>query len=601
MRTLFKVLAAVALTTAAPGCSSFLDVNNNPNSATSATADQLLAQALATTAGNYTGNNPSYNSYASWVASYWGKTGVVSGYGEELTYNYSSSYYAGLFANTYDNLNDYALIQQQSALTAYPYHAAVARIMKAYNFQLLVDEYGDIPYTQALQGLGGSTTPKYDKAQDIYDDLIKQLDGAIADINATTAAAKPPTFVPRPLGAEDVVFGGGPMALVRWKQFANSLKLRILLRESQTGDAARNAAVAAQLAALQTSAATVVNAGGTVGTADGFINADVVVQPGYTNQGSTQQNPLYTRYAYTSAGTNATERSYQLPTDYILKQYSINNDPRLSQLYTQGLVFTPGAGTNGDGQVPTYIGAIPGEANSPGFNSPVTTDAPISGSRFRGANAASASGGIIKGLNAPTAIMLLSEHLFSKSEAEARGLFTGDAKADFNNGIRASFVYYYRAATTTNATINASTVDDLTPTSTAGITQYNSYVASNTTNGLVNWDVNTTTLPATYDPRNATAYVALTTPRVIATKQEKIIYQKYLALNSIASVEAWDDYRRTGFPKLPTSIQSGIAAGTRADRLPTRLLYPLNEISTNNANVPTGITTTSKIFWDFLD
>ena len=596
MRTLFKVLAAVALTTAAPGCSSFLDVNNNPNSATSATADQLLAQALATTAGNYTGNNPSYNSYASWVASYWGKTGVVSGYGEELTYNYSSSYYAGLFANTYDNLNDYALIQQQSALTAYPYHAAVARIMKAYNFQLLVDEYGDIPYTQALLGLAGSTTPKYDKAQDIYDDLIKQLDGAIADINATTAAAKPPTFVPRALGAEDIVFGGGATALIRWKQFANSLKLRILLRESQTGDASRNAAVAAQLATLQSSAAAAVGTGSSL---DGFITADVVVQPGYTNQGSTQQNPLYTRYAYTSAGTNATERSYQLPTDYILKQYSINNDPRLSQLYAPGLLYTPGA-TPTD-QVSTYIGAIPGEANSPGFNSPVTTDAPISGSRFRGTNGTSTSGGIIKGLNAPTAIMLLSEHLFSKSEAEARGLFTegdGQAKTDFNNGIKASFIYYYRAATTTNATINASVLDGSTA---AGVTQYDSYLASNTTNGLVNWDVNTTNLPATYDPRNATAYVALATPRVIATKQEKIIYQKYLALNSIASVEAWSDYRRTGFPKLPASIQSGIAAGTRADRLPTRLLYPLTEINTNNANIPTGTSTTTKIFWDFLD
>jgi hypothetical protein len=336
---------------------------------------------------------------------------------------------------------------------------------------------------------------------------------------------------------------------------------------------------------------------GTGSSSDGFITADVVVQPGYTNQGSTQQNPLYTRYAFTAAGTNATERSYQLPTQYILNQYSINNDPRISQLYTMGSRW------NGTAGVPQYVGAIPGEASSPGFTT-VSADAPILGSRFLGANSTANSGGIIKGLNAPTALMLLAEHLLSKSEAETRGLFTGGdgaAKSDFNNGIRASFVYYYRAATTTNATINASTVSDATTTATAGITQYNTYIANNPNNGLVNWDVNTTPLPETYDPRNSTAYVALTTPRTIATKQEKIIYQKYWALNSIASVEAWDDYRRTGFPKLPASIQTGIAAGTRADRLPTRLLYPLTEISTNNANVPTGITNTTKIFWDFLD
>jgi len=558
MKISLKMLVAAAITTVATGCSSFLDINTNPNSVLSASANAMLASALSTTAANYTGNNPSYNSYASWAAVYWGKSGSVSGFGEELTYNYSSSFYAGLFNNTYDNLNDYNIIQRQSA--TYPYHAAIARIMKAYNYQLLVDEYGDIPYTNALQGTG-NVSPTYDKAADIYKDLIVQLSGAIDDINKADASVTA-TFTPTAVGAEDVVFAGN---MQRWKQFANSLKLRILLRESQTNDATLNAYVATQMAALQTAP-------------DGFITADVVVQPGYA-QNTNQQNPLYTRYAFTPAGTASGERSFQLPTQYILNQYLINNDPRVSQLYTLGGRLVNGA------NAPQYVGAIPGEASSPNFNA-VSAQSPILGSRFLGANNTTSSGGIFKGLSAPTVIMLLSEHLFSKAEAETRSLLSGTAKTDYENAIKASFIYFYRAGTVTNATINASTLAAAT-TATAGVTQYNTFMANtaNANNGLVTWDANTTTVD-----------VAAGAPARTVSKQEKIIYQKYLAMNSVASVEAWDDYRRTAFPKLPTSIQA-----TTPGKFPTRLLYPLSEVSTNNANIPKGVDQYTKIFWDVVD
>ena len=51
--------------------------------------------------------------------------------------------------------------------------------MKAYHFQLLVDCYGDIPYSEAL-GRSLNATPKYDDAQTVYNDLIVQLTNAIA-------------------------------------------------------------------------------------------------------------------------------------------------------------------------------------------------------------------------------------------------------------------------------------------------------------------------------------------------------------------------------------------------------------------------------------
>lgn len=529
MKITLKMLAAVAMATAATGCSSFLDINENPNSPTSVTPDNILAQALTSTAALYTGGNPSYNHYGSFVAGYWGRSGVVNGYQEETTINYTSTFQQALFNTTYDNLNDYNIIQTNGMANGYTNHAAIARIMKAYQFLLLVDEYGDIPYSNALKG-ADNTTPSYDKAADIYKDLIVQLKGAISDIDKAGADAKT-------VGSEDVVFKGD---MTKWKQFANSLQLRILLRQSQTeAGGTASSYVKTEMAALQNAP-------------DGFITQDVLVQPVYA-QAAGQQNPFYNRYGFTSAGTNATELLYQIPTTYILNQYVENKDPRVAQLYKIGLK---------DGKE-QYVGTKFGERSPPGFS------ATLQASRFL------PGGGLLKGPNAPTAIMLLSEHLFSKAEAETRGLFTGsDAKAeeDYLDGIKASFVYFYRPAGGANTTLAATT------SATPGVKEYEQYIAANATNPKVKY--------------------TLAVRKGDLGKQEIIIYQKYLAMNTVASIEAWDDYRRTALPKFDASIAS---TSPRPDKLPTRLLYPLSEVNTNQANVPVGVDQYTKIFWDVVD
>jgi hypothetical protein len=549
MHLFLKTLSVATLVVAASGCSSFIDINQNPNSPTSVTPNFLLGQALSITAANYTGANPntgvSFNTYGSFAADYWSKSGVVNGYNEERTYNYSNSYYAGLWSGTYDNLQDYQLIQNNGA-AAYPNHAAIARIMKVYNYLLLVDEYGDIPYTNALQGLS-NLTPKYDKAQDIYKDFIVQLDGAISDINKAAAGT-----VTNPVGSEDIVFGGN---MTNWKKFANSLKLRILLRESQTNDAALNTYVKTQMTTLQSAT-------------DGFITADVVAQPGYA-QSSGQQNPFYNRYGATSAGQQATERLYQLPTNFILAQYQNNNDPRVSQLYQIGKRVTAGSNDS-----LFYVGANLGDPSYPLFAS----SGKVIGSRFL------LGGGLLKGLNAATPLMLLSEHLFSKAEAETRGLFSGGddaAASDFNNGILASFLYFYRSASAAPAELPT----NVSTSTLAGVSQYRTYIAANT---------NAT------DPTKSNPNVVYTRAASNGAlgKQAVILLQKYLALNTVGSIEAWDDYRRAAQPQIMPSLES---ISPLPNKLPARLIYPLSEVNTNAANIPAGTSQFTKIFWDVVD
>lgn len=105
--------------------------------------------------------------------------------------------------------------------------SAAADVLSVLIWQNLVDHYGDIPYFDALKGNpsdGGILTPKYDDAKAIYDDLVVRLD---ADIDALSSTEDE-------IGDEDLIYGGD---LEKWVRMANSLKLRILMRQSITNGA----------------------------------------------------------------------------------------------------------------------------------------------------------------------------------------------------------------------------------------------------------------------------------------------------------------------------------------------------------------------------
>lgn len=107
-------------------------------------------------------------------------------------------------------------------------YRGVGKTLKAYVYQGLVDHFGDIPYTEATRGEvseGGILTPAYDPATTVYDSLSLLIDDAIADL--TFADANNLTDV----GDDDLIYGGN---MAMWLRFANSLKLRILLRTSET-------------------------------------------------------------------------------------------------------------------------------------------------------------------------------------------------------------------------------------------------------------------------------------------------------------------------------------------------------------------------------
>src|SRR5882724_304697 len=105
----------------------------------------------------------------------------------------------------------------------------MARIWKAYVFSILVDSYGDVPYSEAGLGyLKGTNLPKYDPQADIYTDLLNELSQATAALDAAKA-----------IESGDLFYKGN---ITQWKKLGNSLLLRLGMRYSKA-DAAKAQAI----------------------------------------------------------------------------------------------------------------------------------------------------------------------------------------------------------------------------------------------------------------------------------------------------------------------------------------------------------------------
>ena len=270
MRKIFLMLATITLLLGS--CKkSFLDINQNPNTATESkvTANLIIPYALHETGRM---NIIFFGGLGRWLG-YWS---IGSNYatGDEAKYNITTAYGNGTWTALYDNIYDYQNAENKATQTGQDFYVGIAKIMKAYNFQKLVDIFNNVPYSKALD-LKGNIAPGYDKGQDIYTDLIKQITIGMNLIKNSDAAKS------IGLTTSDIMFKGNKL---KWAKFGNTLKLRILMQQSQVP--AFNPA--AELAIINTEGSGFLGAGET---------ADV--NPGYT---SDKPNAFWSSYAFDNSG-----------------------------------------------------------------------------------------------------------------------------------------------------------------------------------------------------------------------------------------------------------------------------------------------------------
>ncbi|MFK5879035.1 MAG: SusD/RagB family nutrient-binding outer membrane lipoprotein [Flavobacteriaceae bacterium] len=385
-----KMLAVVLLLAS---CSdSYLDVNTDPNNPTTVSPDLILPVAMNYTA--YTQQrNRGYNTLGNMLMYNWSQSDGFSWYDEEFQYSVTPSFYAQNFDYTFSR----ALKQYQVLSTLegpeMGYYVALGEIMKAYHFSIMVDQYGDIPYSEALQR-GSNPTPKYDDAQVISEDLIVKLSAAIALINSTSSNADIVPLVP---GADDGLFNGD---MDMWKKFANSVKLRILVRQSDMSG--RDGYIQTELAKT---------------AADGFMGSDIGINIGY-NLGENQMSPFWAAFGTDATGASTTNNfEATCATPFVLNHLMTTNDPRIDFIYE-----IPASGFG-------HLGVDQGIAD---YDFPVLD-------QFDPVNVSNIGPGIRKSASQDAILMTAGEIHFNLAEASMKGLIGGSPQGHYEAGIQASF------------------------------------------------------------------------------------------------------------------------------------------------------------------
>jgi len=201
------------------GCKKALDINTDPNNASrdKGTPELIFPAAVASTAGSIGGE---YAVLGGIWSQYWAQSVAASQFRTIDAYNINQSDFNGRFDEVFAGaLNDYHFTLQKSEETAKWKYFLMATVMKAYTYQVMVDLYDQVPYTEAFQGQA-NLTPKWDQGADIYAGLLAEIDNALSkDYNSGPIA-----------GNSDLVFNGDAAAIDKWVAFANTLKLKMYLR-----------------------------------------------------------------------------------------------------------------------------------------------------------------------------------------------------------------------------------------------------------------------------------------------------------------------------------------------------------------------------------
>lgn len=226
-----KKLSILFLITIALGIASctsdFTDINKNPNAITKEEAS-----------ARYFITNPQYRLFAPDRYPYWrahlihtdrfaghfcfGHNG--SWWSDELGYAYSGGYTDaawGWLEGYFSGLDNFLKLTDVGGDFENEKMYAVGLILKGLYYQMFTDVFGEIPYSEA--GVEGIVLPKFDTQKDIYQGIIADLDAAMATIGDATTTGNGL----QDLGSNDLYFNGD---LQKWKQLANSLKLRLAMR-----------------------------------------------------------------------------------------------------------------------------------------------------------------------------------------------------------------------------------------------------------------------------------------------------------------------------------------------------------------------------------
>lgn len=227
----YTIALAGLLILISTSCDNFLDINTSPNEPAEAPVELVFPAATGSAAYVIGGW---YQILGGMWAQHWTQSTGASQYRGIDSYDVQNDFlddrqYGELYAGA---INDLEYIRKTAKADENWSYYLMATVVQSYVYQVLVDLYDKVPFSDALKGDEANLTPKFDDGQAIYDSLIVRIDGALSkNLSAITVQAP---------GNDDVIFEGD---LEKWVQFANTLKLKIFLRQSGARSAVAEAGV----------------------------------------------------------------------------------------------------------------------------------------------------------------------------------------------------------------------------------------------------------------------------------------------------------------------------------------------------------------------
>ncbi len=209
----------------------------------------------------------------------------------------------------YKILNAIKIMEPKAVSNRKLYELGAAKVIRCYVLLTLVDMYGDIPYSEALQG-NDNITPKFDSSAAVYRGILAELDQAVSVLNDPLDASE---------NTVDLYYGGK----ASWITLANTLRLKMYV-------SARRAATDINVPDLATAIATIVNSGD-------YINAsakDFVFKYGNSRNLPNTRHPLYNdQYELGGGAYIGNYMMWAMSTEKDRWATSVtdtgNNDPRL--------------------------------------------------------------------------------------------------------------------------------------------------------------------------------------------------------------------------------------------------------------------------------
>jgi hypothetical protein len=305
-------ISIIIISAAFTGCSTDLDINRNPDALNPDSAP-LSAQLPAGIAGLAGSEGASYAIIGGFWAQFWTQSNAANQYKDIDNYSIGTSDYNYAWDGMYDALGDIRNVRRRALEESNWKYYLIATTLEVQASQIMTDFYGSVPYSEANDK--EILEPSFDTGEQIYDQMIVDLNDALAKDVSVSVGQVP--------GADDFIFGGD---MDKWTQFANTLKLKIYMRQTESS---RSAIADAGITALLASGVT-------------FLNEDAAMTQ-FIDE-INQSNPLF---EFNNRRLNV---ATNLRMSRTLSSLLIaNGDPRRDAYYTAGNALNQGDFNNAVG------------------------------------------------------------------------------------------------------------------------------------------------------------------------------------------------------------------------------------------------------------